>query len=48
MIADQADTMVGNLEHIAVRRDMDTWEDAVAIAAGLPISRLAAVVGALT
>ncbi len=37
----------GDLEHIAVRRDMDTWDDAVAIAADLPISRLAAAVRAL-
>ncbi len=37
----------GSLEHVAVRRDMDTWEDAVAIARDLPISRVAAVVGAL-
>ena len=39
---------LGDVAHIAVRRDMDTWEDAVAIAAELPISRLAAVVGALS
>ena len=38
----------GDVAHIAVRRDMDTWEDAVAIAAELPISRLAAVIGALS
>lgn len=38
----------GELEHLRVHRDMDTWEDAVAIAAELPISRLAAVVGALS
>lgn len=37
----------GNAEHLPVRRDMDTWEDAVAIAADLPISRVAAVVGSL-
>ena len=39
---------LGDVAHIAVRRDMDTWEDAVAIAAELPISRLAAVIGALS
>ncbi len=38
----------GALEHLGVRRDMDTWDDAVAIAAELPISRLAAAVGALS
>ncbi len=38
----------GDIEHVAVRRDMDTWEDAVAIAADLPISRLAAAVGAMS
>lgn len=37
----------GDLEHVTVRRDMDSWEDAVAIAAELPISRLAAAVEAL-
>ncbi len=37
----------GDLEHVSVRRDMDTWEDAVAIATGLPISRLAAAVQAV-
>ncbi len=36
----------GVFEHLVVRRDMDTWDDAVAIAADLPISRLAAAVGA--
>ena len=38
----------GGLEHRQIRRDMDSWEDAVAIASDLPISRLAAVVGTLT
>ncbi|MEO6604406.1 MAG: DUF2064 domain-containing protein, partial [Aeromicrobium sp.] len=38
----------GDFEHIVVRRDMDSWDDAVAIAADLPISRLAAIVGALS
>ncbi len=38
----------GDLEHLQIRRDMDSWEDAVAIASDLPISRLAAVVGTLT
>ncbi|GAA3522438.1 DUF2064 domain-containing protein [Aeromicrobium panaciterrae] len=50
----QADTgalteaALGDVAHIAVRRDMDTWDDAQAIAAELPISRVAAVVGALS
>lgn len=50
----QADTgalteaALGDVTHIAVHRDMDTWEDAQAIAAELPISRLAAVVGAMS
>jgi glycosyltransferase A (GT-A) superfamily protein (DUF2064 family) len=37
----------GDLEHLRAHRDMDTWEDAAAIAADIPISRVAAVVGAL-
>lgn len=50
----QADTgslteaALGDLTHVRVHRDMDTWEDAQAIASGLPISRLAAVVGAIS
>lgn len=38
---------LGKVEHVAVRRDMDTWEDAVAIAADLPISRLTTAVSAI-
>lgn len=38
----------GDLTQVAVRRDMDTWEDAQAIASYVPISRLAAVVSALS
>lgn len=38
----------GDVQHVSTHRDMDTWEDAVAIAADLPISRLAAVVGSLS
>ena len=37
----------GEIKHVAAQRDMDTWEDAQAIAADLPISRLAAVVGTI-
>lgn len=38
----------GGVSHVRVHRDMDTWDDAQAIAADLPISRLAAVVGAIS
>lgn len=39
---------LGEVEQVGTLRDMDTWEDAQAIAADLPISRLAAVVGAIS
>jgi glycosyltransferase A (GT-A) superfamily protein (DUF2064 family) len=37
----------GDIKHLSVLRDMDTWEDAAAIAADLPISHLAAAVAAV-
>lgn len=47
----QADTgalteaaLAGPVEHLRILRDMDTWDDAVAIADDLPISRLATAV----
>ena len=47
----QADTgaltesaLAGPVEHLRTLRDMDTWDDAVAIADDLPISRLATAV----
>jgi uncharacterized protein len=47
----QADTgelteaaLAGPVEHLRTLRDMDTWDDAVAIAQDIPISRLATVV----
>ncbi|MCW2749624.1 MAG: glycosyltransferase [Aeromicrobium sp.] len=36
--------LAGPVEHLRTLRDMDTWEDAVAIADNLPISRLATAV----
>ena len=49
----QADTgaltesaLAGPVEHVRTLRDMDTWDDAVAIARDMPISRLASVVKA--
>jgi uncharacterized protein len=49
----QADTgelteaaLAGPVEHLRTLRDMDTWDDAVAIAQDIPISRLATVVKA--
>lgn len=39
---------LGEVSHVRVHRDMDTWEDAQAIAADLPISRLAAAVGTIS
>ena len=49
----QADTgalteaaLAGPVEHVRTLRDMDTWDDALAIARDLPISRLATVIRA--
>jgi glycosyltransferase A (GT-A) superfamily protein (DUF2064 family) len=38
--------LAGPAEHLRTLRDMDTWDDAVAIARDIPISRLATVVRA--
>ena len=36
--------LAGPIERVRVLRDMDTWDDALAIARDIPISRLATVI----
>lgn len=42
--AAQTERALGAVERLRIVRDMDTWADAVDIAGGIPISRVAAVV----